>query len=103
MSASTDSGSSHHHGHRNRALLAAGLSAILFGAATPVSKSLLTEVPAPVLAGLFYLGAALSLAPSALRGSRRDEEGRDGERGFLGWPRDARTRRLLFGAGHLPD
>ncbi len=85
-----------HHGHRRRALIAAGLSAALFGAATPLSKSLLTTVPPAVLAGLFYLGAALALLPGILRA--KVDEARRATRGPLGWPTDPRTRRLLFGA-----
>ena len=70
MSTAETPGRHHHHGHRRRALLAAGLSALLFGSATPLSKSLLEAVPPPVLAGLFYLGAALALLPGVLAASR---------------------------------
>jgi drug/metabolite transporter (DMT)-like permease len=41
------------------------LSAVLFGAATPASKALLTDVSPLQLAGLLYLGAALGVAPTA--------------------------------------
>lgn len=43
-------------------------SALLFGAATPASKFLLTDLSPFQLAGLLYLGAALAVAPAALRG-----------------------------------
>ena len=80
--------------HRTGALLAALASAILFGAATPLSKSLLAEIPAQVLAGLFYLGAALALTPKVL-GTRSADSN---SLATLGWPTDARNRRLLLGA-----
>lgn len=41
------------------------LAAALFGAATPVSKLLLSELSAFQLAGLLYLGAAIGIAPAA--------------------------------------
>lgn len=50
-------------------LLLGLLSAALFGLATPASKALLQELSAPQLAGLLYLGAALGVAPVALRSS----------------------------------
>ncbi|MBT3251004.1 MAG: EamA family transporter [Candidatus Marinimicrobia bacterium] len=43
------------------------LSAFLFGAATPASKYLLDSLPPFQLAGLLYLGAALAVAPAALK------------------------------------
>lgn len=43
------------------------LSAALFGAATPASKALLGDLSPFQLAGLLYLGAALGIAPLALR------------------------------------
>ena len=43
------------------------VSAILFGAATPVSKLLLDTLSPFQLAGLLYLGAALGLVPSVIR------------------------------------
>ena len=48
-------------------ILAALLAASLFGAATPASKLLLESLPPFQLAGLLYLGAALAVAPAALR------------------------------------
>lgn len=45
-------------------------AAALFGAATPASKWLLTELTPFQLAGLLYLGAALGVAPLAWRGGR---------------------------------
>jgi drug/metabolite transporter (DMT)-like permease len=49
------------------AVLMALLSALLFGAATPASKWLLADLTPFQLAGLLYLGAALAVAPAALR------------------------------------
>ena len=46
-------------------VLLAFISAALFGAATPASKSLLAELSPFQLAGLLYLGAALGVAPIA--------------------------------------
>lgn len=43
------------------------LAAALFGASTPVAKALLDGIGPVTLAGLFYAGAALATAPSALR------------------------------------
>ena len=50
-----------------RAIALALLSAALFGAATPASKALLDGLSAFQLAGLLYLGAAMGVAPFALR------------------------------------
>lgn len=44
------------------------LAAALFGASTPASKPLLEEVGPLLLSGILYLGAALAVAPLALRG-----------------------------------
>ena len=71
-------------GHARASLLPLGLAllaAALFGAATPASKWLLDALTPLQLAGLLYLGAALGVAPLALRG---------GAAGAL--PRDARER-----------
>lgn len=59
-------------------ILMALLSAILFGAATPASKLLLEGFTPFQLAGLLYLGAAIAVAPSALKNGgfalpRRDD------------------------------
>lgn len=43
------------------------LAAALFGAATPASKVLLSDLPPFQLAGLLYLGAAIAIAPVAAR------------------------------------
>jgi drug/metabolite transporter (DMT)-like permease len=43
---------------------------VLFGAATPAIKLLVDDAGAVVLAGLLYLGAALAVAPIALRDPR---------------------------------
>lgn len=47
-----------------------GLAAILFGAATPATKLIVDGVGAVALAGLLYLGAAVAVAPFALREAR---------------------------------
>ena len=46
------------------------LSAVLFGAATPATKLVVDHVGAVTLAGLLYLGAAVAVAPFALREQR---------------------------------
>jgi drug/metabolite transporter (DMT)-like permease len=50
-----------------RPILFALLSALLFGAATPAGKILLTELHPVQLAGWLYIGAALGVAPAVLR------------------------------------
>lgn len=61
------------------------LAAILFGAATPLSKALLSEVHPIVLAGLLYLGAGLGAALMlTVRGSFVR---RDAQRARFGWER----------------
>lgn len=59
---------------RERSGYAVGLSAaVLFGASAPVSKLLLDDVGAQMLAGLLYLGAFLAVAPFIrTRGRRRE-------------------------------
>jgi len=69
-----------------RPLLIALLSAALFGAATPASKGLLTDLSAFHVAGLLYLGAALGVVPVA--GLRRVWG--------LPWRIDATNRRRLL-------
>ncbi|MEW6226627.1 MAG: EamA family transporter [Bacillota bacterium] len=49
-------------------ILLAIMAAALFGAATPLSKSLLGTLGPFSLAGLLYLGAGIAFAPWALRG-----------------------------------
>lgn len=71
-----------------RPLACALLAAALFGAATPASKLLLSDFTSFQLAGLLYLGAALGVAPAALRGGRVRFPGRG----------DKRNRVRLFGA-----
>jgi drug/metabolite transporter (DMT)-like permease len=69
-------------------ILMALLSAILFGAATPASKLLLGGLTPFQLAGLLYLGAAIAVAPAALKSG-----------GFALPPRaDRRNQLLLAGA-----
>ncbi|HEX7126591.1 MAG TPA: DMT family transporter [Thermodesulfobacteriota bacterium] len=55
---------------RVRALARALLAAALFGAATPASKWLLSDLTPFQLAGLLYLGAALGVCSGAVRGGR---------------------------------
>jgi len=47
--------------------LTALAAAVLFGAATPANKTLLTDLPPFQLAGLLYLAGALVMLPSVLR------------------------------------
>ncbi len=70
-------------------MLEALASAALFGVATPLAKDLLTGLSPPVLAGLFYLGAAVILGPLVLRGHLR---------GQTSIPADRRNRLNLLGA-----
>jgi drug/metabolite transporter (DMT)-like permease len=59
---------------RERSGYATGLgAALLFGASAPVSKLLLDDVGAQMLAGLLYLGAFLAVAPFVRTRTRRDE------------------------------
>jgi drug/metabolite transporter (DMT)-like permease len=70
-----------------RPLALAVLAAALFGAGVPASKRLLADLPPFQLAGLLYLGAALGVAPLAMRsGGIRVPSARD------------RNRLRLFGA-----
>lgn len=57
------------------------LSAALFGASTPASKALLSGANPLLLAGLLYGGAALAVAPSALRA--RAQAGQADRRNWL--------------------
>ncbi|PIE23317.1 MAG: EamA family transporter [Planctomycetota bacterium] len=89
------------HTGRTRGLLLGLVSALLFGIATPASKQLLASLPATVLAGLLYLGAALALLPIVLRrkGERRREQ--DGGGGAPAQERkrpDRRNQLRLLGA-----
>lgn len=69
-------------------ILMALISAILFGAATPASKLLLAGLTPFQPAGLLYLGAAIAVAPAALKSG-----------GFALPPRaDRRNQLLLAGA-----
>jgi drug/metabolite transporter (DMT)-like permease len=52
-------------------LVLALVAALLFGISTPISKLLLRDVNAFLLAGLLYLGAALGLLPFVIRGRRK--------------------------------
>mgnify|MGYP001236577581 CR=1 FL=1 len=71
-----------------RAVGLAVAAAVLFGAATPASKTLLSQLTPFQLAGLLYLGAALGVSPSAARGGKIRFPGRH----------DRRNRFRLLGA-----
>ncbi|HOX17240.1 MAG TPA: DMT family transporter [Spirochaetales bacterium] len=75
-------------------VLLALAAAALFGTATPLGKLLLGSLDPFTLAGLFYLGAALALAPRALR---RGPEGA----GLAGKLRAAGRRNRLLVAGSI--
>jgi len=51
-------------------ILAAMVSAVLFGASTPIGKILLETLPPFQLAGLLYLGAAIGVLPFSVVGRR---------------------------------
>ena len=76
-------------------VLAALAAALLFGASTPLAKTLLSAIGPFTLAGLLYLGAAAGALPFSFSGGSADLR------------RDARQRRLLgfavlFGGGVAP-
>lgn len=56
------------------------LAAVLFGAATPATKLVVDDIGAVTLAGLLYLGAAVAVAPFALREQRPTATGRQRSR-----------------------
>lgn len=70
-----------------RGLTQALAAAALFGAATPLSKSLLGSIGPVTLAGLLYLGAALGMLPVVMRRGLRAP-----------WEFDGRTLRFVGGA-----
>ncbi len=74
---------------RYRAFVLALAAALLFGVATPFSKTLLAGLHPSVLAGLLYLGAAVCLFPLVVR---RWMAGR------AVFPADSRNRGHLLGA-----
>ena len=76
-----------------RPFILALVAAALFGAATPVSKSLLANLGPFQLSGLLYLGAALGVAPLLLA-PKRSGQGRL----VAPWAMPRRTGRLLWGA-----
>lgn len=75
---------------RQRGVLQGLLAAALFGAATPVSKRLLTDVSPQTLAGLFYAGTAAALLPVIVRSATHGDR--------PGLPRDSVNRLRLLGA-----
>jgi len=64
------------------------ISALLFGAATPISKPLLNNLSAFHLAGLLYLGAAIGVMAFVLRGRKL----------LIPWKLDKKNKFLLLGA-----
>ncbi|MHB8133881.1 MAG: DMT family transporter [Anaerolineaceae bacterium] len=64
------------------------LSALLFGAATPISKPLLDHLTSFQLAGLLYLGAAIGVLVLVLKGGKL----------LLPWKMDGKNRMRLIGA-----
>jgi drug/metabolite transporter (DMT)-like permease len=62
-----------------RAVVLVLLSALLFGASTPASKVLLTDVHPVQLAGWLYVGAALGVLPAHRRGGALLPARRDGK------------------------
>jgi drug/metabolite transporter (DMT)-like permease len=85
----------------NGAFLLALGAAATFGAAAPAGKALLADLPPFQLAGLLYLGAALGVAPWALRrdGGNRSLSGLNRARlaGAIGFGGMAAPVLLLFG------
>lgn len=61
----------------SRGLLLCGIAAVCFGAATPVSRRLLSGIDAVALAGLLYIGAACAAGPIAARQPRAVAARRD--------------------------
>lgn len=55
------------------AIVLAVLSAMLFAGAAPAGKALLASLPPFQLAGLFYLGAAIGVAPMIIKGAAAKE------------------------------
>jgi drug/metabolite transporter (DMT)-like permease len=67
-----------------RAVIIALAAALLFGASTPLAKALLRSASPLTLAGLFYLGAALAVAPVTLKGSTAALRSNRRQLGLLG-------------------
>ena len=64
-------------------ILIALLSAVLFGASTPIGKILLDSLPPFQLAGLLYLGAAIGVLPFLIRRRTTRKVHRIGKRNFV--------------------
>src|SRR5512144_2919786 len=69
-----------------RSILLALLAAALFGASTPVAKSLLEEVGPTTLAGLLYLGTGIGLAAFAILRTLFDFNRREAPLQPADWP-----------------
>lgn len=71
-------------GRLGKGVLSALAAAALFGASTPIAKTLVGQVPPVLLAGLLYAGSGLGLAAGLLlrRFARRGKSRR-----AFGWPR----------------
>src|SRR5215831_5998107 len=48
--------------HSGRGIVNALAAAVLFGASTPLAKTLVGEIPPVLLAGLFYIGSGIGLS-----------------------------------------
>jgi len=68
----------------SKGILSALAAAILFGASTPIAKTLVGEIPPLLLAGLLYAGSGLGLALGLLL--RRLARNRGAPTTFA-WPR----------------
>ena len=64
-------------------ILIALLSAVLFGASTPIGKILLDSLPPFQLAGLLYIGAAIGVLPFSIRQRNSKKIHRIGKRNIL--------------------
>jgi drug/metabolite transporter (DMT)-like permease len=70
-----------------KGVLYALLSALLFGASTPLAKVLLPQVAPVLMAGLLYLGSGVGLAVYWLVGNRRKAAGQqEATLGRRDWP-----------------
>src|SRR5215813_4791241 len=70
--------------HSGRGIVNALAAAVLFGASTPLAKTLVGEIPPVLLAGLLYAGSGVGLAAGLLL--RRVAMGSESPQKFA-WPR----------------
>ena len=71
--------------HSGRGIVNALAAAVLFGASTPLAKTLVDEIPPVLLAGLFYVGSGIGLSIVILL--RRLVGTRTSAPGGMAWPR----------------